>query len=170
MVKKKTDEKTIAPMAVRLSAVDQVETIMNTLTQPSGFAGLTVDQRKFILGVAMAAVVPADLKIKHAEVEHLQKIISGRLKCPKTMSEDILSLACSKPQSSEVTEALARVLPELLGAEDLTNLIGSLWELAIIDHDLHTKEEALVYRMADIAGVPRKRVAEQLARAQSRIN
>lgn len=85
------------------------------------------------------------------------------------MSEDILSLACSKPQSRHVTEILAKALPELLGSEDLINMIGQLWELAIIDLELHAEEERLVYRVADLAGVPRKRVAEQLARASARV-
>ena len=169
MKSKKPEDNTIAPMAVRLSAIEQLGTIVATLSRPGGFAKLGPEQRKFILGVTMAAVIPADMKIKHAEVAHLQQLISTRLKCPKTMSEDIVSLACSKPQSTDVTDALAKVLPELLGAEDLANMIGSFWELAIADHDLHSSEERLVYRMADIAGVPRKRVAEQLARAQSRM-
>ena len=169
MKSKKAEDKTIAPMAVRLSAIEQLREIVELLSRPGGFAKLNLDQRKFILGVTMAAVVPADMKIRHGEVAHLQQIINTRLKCPKTMSEDIVSLACSKPQSSEVTDALARVLPELLGADDLANIIGGFWELAIADQDLHASEEQLVYRMADIAGVPRKRVAEQLARAQSRM-
>jgi uncharacterized tellurite resistance protein B-like protein len=167
--KPKTFDHIITPMAVRMSAVDSLERIVATLAKPGGFAKLTLDQRKFMLGVALAAVVPADLKIKHTEVGHLQKIIKTRLHCPASMSEDILSLACSKPQPAHVTETLARALPELLGSEDLANMIGQLWELAIIDHDLHAEEERLVYRVADIAGVPRKRVAEQLARASTRI-
>jgi uncharacterized tellurite resistance protein B-like protein len=169
LTKKRTSDPTITPMAVRMSAVDNLERIVATLGKPGGFAKLTLDQRKFMLGVALAAVVPADLKIKHTEVGHLQKIIKTRLHCPASMSEDILSLACSKPQSILVTETLAKALPELLGAEDLINMIGHLWELAIIDNDLHAEEEKLVYRVADIAGVPRKRVAEQLAKAATKI-
>jgi uncharacterized tellurite resistance protein B-like protein len=156
-------------MAVRLSAVDNLEKIVETLGKPGGFAKLTTEQRKFMLGVALAAVVPSDMKIKHAEIEHLQKIIKTRLHSPVSMSEDILSLACSKPQSAHVTEVLAKALPELLGSEDLINMIGSLWELAIIDNDLHSEEERLVYRIAEIAGVPKKRVAEQLARATTKV-
>lgn len=156
-------------MAVRLSAIENLERIVETLGKPGGYSKLNSDQRKFMLGVALAAVVPADLKIKHTEVGHLHKIIKTRLHCPASMSEDILSLACSKPQSRHVTEILAKALPELLGSEDLINMIGQLWELAIIDLELHAEEERLVYRVADLAGVPRKRVAEQLARASARV-
>lgn len=156
-------------MAVRLSAVDNLEKIVETLGRPGGFAKLTSEQRKFMLGVALAAVVPADLKIRHTEIEHLHKIIKTRLHSPASMSEDILSLACSKPQPAHVTEVLAKALPELLGSEDLINMIGSLWELAIIDNDLHAEEERLVYRIAEIAGVPKKRVTEQLARATTKV-
>jgi uncharacterized tellurite resistance protein B-like protein len=169
VTKKKTSDHTITPMAVRLSAVENLEKTLETLGKPGGFAKLTSDQRKFMLGVALAAIVPADLRIKHTEIGHLQKIIKMRLHCPASMSEDILSLACSKPQPARVTDLLAKALPELLGAEDLINMVGQLWELAIIDQDLHADEERLVYRIADIAGVPRKRVADQLARAATRI-
>lgn len=156
-------------MAVRLSAIDNLEKIIEMLSRPSGFAKLTSEQRKFMIGVTLAAVVPADLKIKHTEVGHLQKLIKTRLHCPASMSEDILSLACSKPQPQHITETLAKALPDLLGTEDMINMVGYLWELAIIDHDLHEDEERLVYRVADIAGVPRKRVADQLARAATRV-
>lgn len=169
LTKKKTGDHVITPMAVRLSAVENLERVVETLSRPGGFAKLTSEQRKFMLGVALAAVVPADLKIRHAEVGHLQKLIQSRLLCPASMSEDILSLACSKPQPARITETLAKALPELLGAQDMINMVGQLWELAIIDHDLHADEERLVYRVADIAGVPRKRVADQLARAQTRV-
>jgi uncharacterized tellurite resistance protein B-like protein len=116
----------------------------------------------------LAAVIPADLRIRQSEVGHLQKIMTERLNCPAAIAEDILSLACSKTQPPHITEILAKALPELLGSEDLINLIGQLWELANVDQELHADEERLVYRVADIAGVPRKRVAEQLARAASR--
>jgi uncharacterized tellurite resistance protein B-like protein len=169
MSKKKTSDHTITPMAVRLSAVENLEKIVETLGKPGGFAKLTSEQRKFMLGVALAAVVPADLRIRHTEVGHLQKIIKLRLHCPASMSEDILSLACSKPQPSHVTDVLAKALPELLGTEDLITMVGQLWELAIVDHDLHADEERLVYRIADIAGLPRKRVTDQLARASTRV-
>jgi uncharacterized tellurite resistance protein B-like protein len=96
-------------------------------------------------------------------------IMTTRLHCATSISEDILSLACSKPQPAHITDVLAKALPELLGAEDLIAMIGQLWELAIVDHDLHSEEELLVYRVADLAGVPRKRVAEQLARAAARV-
>ena len=156
-------------MAVRLSAIDNLEAIIGSLSKPSGFAKLAAEKRKFLLGVILAAVIPADLKIRQSEVVHLQKIMTERLNCPVTISEDILSLACSKPQPPHITEILARALPELLGSEDLINLIGQLWELAIVDQELHEEEERLIYRVADIAGVPRKRVADQLARAATRI-
>jgi uncharacterized tellurite resistance protein B-like protein len=169
MKKRGLGDHVITPMAVRLSAVENLERVVETLSAPGGFAKLSAEQRKFVLGVALAAVVPADLKIKHTEIGHLQTLIRERLHCPASMSEDILSLACSKPQPAHVTESLAKALPELLGAEDLINMIGHLWEIAIVDHDLHANEERLVYRIADIAGVPRKRVAEQLARASTRV-
>jgi uncharacterized tellurite resistance protein B-like protein len=168
LTKQKSDDYLITPMAVRLTAIENLEKIVDALGKPGGFAKLSSDQRKFMLGVALAAVVPADLKIKHSEAGHLLKIIKERLHCPASMSEDILSLACSKPQPPHVTETLAKALPELLGSEDLIKMIGQLWELSIVDHDLHPEEERLVYRVADIAGVPRKRVAEQLARASAR--
>ncbi len=170
MKKQKSSDPVITPMAVRLTAVNNLESIVEILAKPGGFAKLTAGQRKYVLGVALAAVVPVDLKIKHVEVGRLQQIVTTRLNCPTTMAEDILSLACSKPQPPQITETLAKALPELLGPEDLSAFIGHLWEVAIVDRDLHANEEQLVYRMADLAGVPRKRVAEQLARAQSRIH
>ena len=59
-------------------------------------------------------------------------------------------------------------MPDLLSIDDRTQLIGMLWDLALCDHELHQNEETLIYKVADAAGVLRKRVAEQQAIASSR--
>jgi uncharacterized tellurite resistance protein B-like protein len=65
-------------------------------------------------------------------------------------------------------DALAKVLPELLGIEDRCTLIANLWELALCDDELHGSEEKMVYKVADLSEVPRKKVAELMARAAAR--
>ena len=67
--------------------------------------------------------------------------------------------------SPEHLAQATKQLPEMLSIEDRVNLVGMLWDLALCDFELHSLEEALIYKIADQAGVPRKRVAEEQARA-----
>jgi uncharacterized tellurite resistance protein B-like protein len=55
-----------------------------------------------------------------------------------------------------------------LGIEDRCTMIANLWELALCDDELHGFEEKMVYKVADLSDVPRKKVAELMAKAAAR--
>jgi uncharacterized tellurite resistance protein B-like protein len=141
--------------------------VMDKLAMPNGFAKLTPDQRRLLLGAVLSSIVPADGYVRKVEMDLLDKLLKTKFQFANSQLQTALGLA-SKQGSFANVETLAKHLPELLSIEDRTQLIGLLWDLALCDHELHQREETLIYKMADASGVLRKRVTEQQAIASSR--
>ena len=139
--------------------------IMSKLDQPSGFAKLLPNQRKFLLAAVLGSIVPADGKIRDVEMQHLEAHLKQKYNCTPETLKLAMSYANTGLADKHLQKA-ARQLTELLSIEDRTALIGLLWDIAICDNELHKSEESLIYKIADAAEVPKKRVAEQQARMQ----
>ena len=161
-----TDSKNNYDMANPMNEV-AIAQIVEKLSTPNGFAKLNPQQRRLILAAVLCSIVPADGLIRKVEMEHLEKHLSSKFQFTKEALTSALALGHQKTPHSGV-EILARHLPELLGIEDRTELIGMLWDIALCDQDLHQNEESLIFKVADAAGVLRKRVVEQQAIAASR--
>lgn len=141
--------------------------IIEKISTPNGFAKLNPQQRRLLLAAVLSSIVPADGLIRKVEMEHLEQHLSSKFQFAKESLTRALAFAHQKAPHGGV-EILARHLPELLSIEDRTQLIGMLWDVALCDHDLHQNEENIIYKVADAAGVLRKRVVEQQAIAASR--
>lgn len=152
----------------RQAAKLHLDEIVTVLGKPGGFAKLNSLQRKFLLGIVLAAIVPADKRIRNVELERLQLLLRSTMQLSGAVALESISLAEGQTDFSEDLTVIAKALPDLFGIEDRCNLISQLWELALCDNELHAFEEQLVYKVADLSGVPRKRVAELMARAAAR--
>ncbi len=152
----------------RKAAQTHHDELLQVLAKPGGFSKLTTVQRKFLLGLVLAAVVPVDKRIRNIELERLQVILRSSLHIAGDVALESLAMAEGQPDSNANIEVLAKALPDLLGIEDRCMLISHLWELALCDNELHSFEEQLVYKVADLSDVPRKKVAELMARASAR--
>ena len=145
----------------------EISQIIEKLAMPSGFAKLTTIQRRLLLAAVLGSIVPADGHVRKVEMEQLEKQL--RVKFQFTPSQLQTAMAMASTQGSPAgVDLLAKHLPELLSIEDRTRLIGMLWHLALCDHELHQREETLIYKVADAAGVLRKRVTQQQSIASSR--
>jgi uncharacterized tellurite resistance protein B-like protein len=153
----------------RQAAKVHLDEIVQILGKPGGFAKLNSVQRKFLMGIVLAAIIPADKCIRNIELERLQVLLKTSLHINGSVALESIAMAEGATEMSEPLEALAKALPDLLGIEDRCTLIAHLWELALCDNELHSFEEQLVYKVADLSGVPRKKVAELMARAAARI-
>jgi uncharacterized tellurite resistance protein B-like protein len=153
----------------RAAAQIHLDEILQILSKPGGFAKLNSVQRKFLLGVVLAAVVPADKRIRNVELECLQVMLKSSLQIGNDIAMEALAIAEGHPEKTVPIEVLAKALPDLLGIEDRCTLISNLWELALCDDELHSFEEHLIYKVADLSDVPRKKVAELMARAAARV-
>ncbi len=152
----------------RQSAKIHLDEILLILGKPGGFAKLSTVQRKFLMGIVLAAIVPADKRIRNIELERLQILLRSSLHISGPVALESIALAEGQLDLDEAVQIIAKALQDLLGIEDRCTMIAHLWELALCDNELHSYEEHLVYKVADLSGVPRKKVAELMARAAAR--
>lgn len=152
----------------RQSAQIHLDEIVQILSKPGGFAKLSTVQRKFLMGIVLAAIIPVDKRIRNVELERFQILLKTSLNINGSIALESLSLAEGQISLDDTLIPIAKALPDLLGIEDRCNLISHLWELALCDNELHSFEEQLVYKVADLSGVPRKKVAELMAKAAAR--
>jgi uncharacterized tellurite resistance protein B-like protein len=152
----------------RKAARQHLDELLIVLTKPGGFAKLSIVQRKFLMGLVLAAIVPADNRIRNIELERLQLMLKSSLNITGDVAMESLAMVEDSKDHTINIDALAKVLPELLGIEDRCTLIANLWDLALCDDELHGSEEKMVYKVADLSEVPRKKVAELMARAAAR--
>lgn len=153
----------------RQAAKIHFEQIVEILGKPGGFVKLTTAQRKFLLGTVLASVVPVDKRIRNVELDRLQVVLEGSMNVSGPICMESLALAEGTVDLNTNLPLLAKALNDLLGIEDRCNIVSHLWDLALCDNELHSFEEQLVYQVADLAGVPRKRVIELMARAAGRV-
>lgn len=154
-------------MTPQLSAQQKLNQLVKLLGEPGGFARLNINQRKFLFGVILAMIVPADSKVKECELEKLQNLLRG-LNTQGHVLNDSMSMAHLKFNAVANVDTLARAMGELLGAQDRAGFVRHLWELALSDDELHNAEERLIFRIADLSGVTRKHVAAELAKAAAK--
>jgi uncharacterized tellurite resistance protein B-like protein len=152
----------------RQQAIQHHDELLQLLAKPGGFAKLTNTQRKFLMGLLLASMVPVDKRIRNVELDRLQVLLKSGMNISGNIAQESLAIAEGQIDIAETLDTLIKALPELLGIEDRCTLISNLWELALCDNELHAFEEKLVYRIADLSGVPRKKVAELMSRAAAR--
>lgn len=152
----------------RQSAKTHLDEILLVLAKPGGFAKLSTVQRKYLMGIVLAAIVPADKRIRNVELERLQILLKSNMHMNGPEALESFALAEGQLDLVEPVKVIAKALQDLFGIEDRCNLIALLWELALCDNELHGYEEQLVYSVADLSGVPRKKVGELMARAAAR--
>jgi uncharacterized tellurite resistance protein B-like protein len=151
-------------MTSRDTAQVKFDALLNIIRKPGGYARLSIAQRKFLYGVLLASVVPADRAVKPEEIAMLRQQLQKFLQISGDSSHDTVAMASLPQMEMREIEVMAEALGELLGVQDRTTFVRHLWELALADGELHVEEEKLIFRISDVSGVPRKQVAEQLAR------
>ncbi|MCB1378525.1 MAG: TerB family tellurite resistance protein [Alphaproteobacteria bacterium] len=129
---------------------------------------LRTEERRLAITVLLAALVPADRKIRDVEIDRLIKISVEQYKVPTPAVNIICNIAQAKSFASAELESYAALVPEILNIEDRCILIGMLWEIALCDKELHILEEEAIHVIAKKMGVPHKKTLEQHARAASR--
>jgi uncharacterized tellurite resistance protein B-like protein len=146
-----------------------IASIISTLKKPGGFRQISPLHRRQLIAAILASVIPCDGKVLDVEIKRLCLHLATRLNFSKAEIDDVLHRRGTVLAGEDFAVA-ARSLAELLGKEDLAMLVSLMWDIAMCDQDLHPLEEHLVYRLADAAGLARKLVIQQQARAASANN
>lgn len=130
---------------------------------------LQSEERRLAIAVLLAALVPADRRIRDVEIERLNQLASQHYKVTGLSLAHIEALAKARTFTAAELKAFAAHVPEILNIEDRCALVGLLWEIALCDRELHALEEEAIYLIADRMEVPRKRTVEQQTRAVQRL-
>ena len=148
---------------------DAARQLLERLARPAREAHLLKpEERRLAVTVLLAALVPADHKVRDIEIDRLMKLSSEAYKLHGNGLETIKNIAICKMFGADELNGIAALAPEILNIEDRTTLVGMLWEIAICDDELHRLEAEAIYAIAARMDVPRKTTAEQQARATKR--
>lgn len=154
--------------AVAAYPATSLQPIVDILRKPGGCRLLQPRQRRLLVAAILASIIPCDGKVLDVEVNRFVELLRGKLRfAPEDVGAALQNM--NHGLSAEELQLASRHLPELLGTEDRTILIGLLWDLAMCDKELHPLEEQMVFGLAARAEVVHKLVVEELARA-ARIN
>jgi len=144
-----------------------VQIILEAAGKANDYSRLTAHQRRLLLACILAAMVPADGKIRQVETEQLEVLLRGRYGLQQSEIDKAIEF-CMDDANRALVQQAARHMVDLLSIEDRITLVGQLWDIALADRELHHAEETLIYELADKFQVPRKRVIEQQARSAGR--
>jgi uncharacterized tellurite resistance protein B-like protein len=149
---------------------DQARQLLERMARPArDVRFLKPEERRLAVTVLLAALVPADHKIRDIEIDRLMRLSSESYKVHGNGLDTIKNIAMCKQFSADELNAIAAIVPEILNIEDRCTLVGLLWEVALCDKELHKLEEEAIFAIADRMDVPRKRTVEQQARAAARL-
>ena len=147
----------------------QARHVLERLARPAREVHLLKpDERRLAITVLLAALVPADRKIREVEIERLIDISVEHYRVPAPAIETLKDIAICKRFTVEELTQISLLVPEILNIQDRLQLIGLLWEIALCDRELHALEEETIFVIAEKLEVPRKKAIEQQARALNR--
>lgn len=147
----------------------RLRSIVEKIQNPQGRVSLQSEDRRYIVAVILASVVSIDGKVRQVEIDKLHEVLNLQVGATSKTLGQAVSIAHMNFGKSDVIEKIARVLVELLSVADRIALVGMLWDLALVDLELHKLEEDYIYRVADYASVPRRKVVEMEAKAAAKI-
>ena len=149
---------------------ETAQQLLETLARPARDVRLLKpEERRLAVTVLLAALVPADHKVRDIEIDRLMRLSSEAYKVHGNGLETIKNIAICKMFRSEELNSIALLALEILNIEDRSILVGMLWEIAICDNELHKLEEETIYAIAKRMDVPHKTTAEHHARAKIRL-
>lgn len=164
-----TEYVSVGPAGSGVDLLESARALLQRLARPArDVRFLKPEERRLAVTVLLAALVPADRKVREVEIDRLIQISVEHYKVPGHAVRTIVSIAQAKAFHTDELRGVASLVPEILNIEDRCTLVGMLWDIALCDKELHSLEEEAIYLIADKLGVPRKKTVEQQARAAVR--
>lgn len=164
-----TEYVSVGPSGSGVDLLESAQALLQRLARPArDVRFLKPEERRLAVTVLLAALVPADRKVREVEIDRLIQLSVEHYKVPGHAVETIVSIAQAKAFHSDELRSVAALVPEILNIGDRCALIGMLWEIALCDKELHRLEEEAIYLIADKLDVPRKTTIEQQAKASTR--
>lgn len=113
----------------------------------------------------MAHLIPADGKVLNCETDRLAKLVARRFGVEQSVVREFMDMTELNRRQPVTIEILAAKIKSEYDEKTLKCLIRDLWDIAIVDNDLHALEETMIYYVADNLGLKRRDVISQQSKA-----
>lgn len=128
------------------------------ITQAPELAECKDLESKIAIVLLLSHLIPADGKILDCEIEEMVNLASRRFKVDPSIISKFLKISQFNHKTHVPMEDLVKKLKAEIGERGLMILIKDLWTIAVADDELHPREEAMIYHVADQLGISRRDV------------
>lgn len=118
-------------------------------------------ESKIAISLLMAHLIPADGKVLDCETDLLAKLVARRFGVEQSVVREFMAMTELNRRQSVTIETLAAKIKSQYNEKTLNCLIRDLWDIALVDDDLHALEETMIYHVADKLGLRRRDVIGQ---------
>ncbi len=122
---------------------------------------------KIAVSLLMSHLIPADGKVLECETDRLAKLVARRFGVDQAVVRQFVDLTELNRRQSITVEMLTAKIKSQYSEKKLKCLIRDLWDIALVDNELHTLEETMVYHVADNLGLQRRDVIGQQSKASN---
>ena len=122
-------------------------------------------ESKLAVSLLMSHLIPADGKVLDCEKDRLAKLVARRFGVEQGVVRQFMDKTELNRRSSVSLEMLTEKIRSQYDEKRRKALIRDLWDIALVDDELHALEETMVYQVADNLEVNRRDVIGQQARA-----
>jgi len=124
-------------------------------------------ESKIAISLLMAHLIPADGKVLECETDRLAKLVARRFGVEQFVVRQFMDLTELNRRHSVTIEDLTAEIKSRNSEKKLQCLVRDLWDIALVDDELHSLEETLIYHVADKLGLKRRDVIGQQSRVCS---
>lgn len=119
-----------------------------------GTDGFKADDPRLAITALLLRVMSVDGVIEPEEQSKIAAILKDDFRLGRSDAEALVQAARRLDAEASDLSVLAERAKRGLDAAGRLKLVDRLWEVTVADHHIHEFEDSLVWRLADLLGVP----------------
>ena len=131
--------------------------------------GFTRDDLPLAAAVLLVEVARSDYERGAVQDEHLVRLLRNAFDLDTSEVDELLQRAEAEADVAVSLDKHVVLLNRHYAGKEKTELVRDLWEVALVDGELHHYEEHLVRRLADLLRVPHREFIKAKHRAARRL-
>ena len=148
-----------------------LEALRRFLSDLSGTEGsdhFAIDDHRVAAAALLVNLVGIDGAVGTPEQTVLHDVLKSRFELDEAETGELIAAARSREAEAVDLYAFTSVLKRSLDAEGRAGVVEMMWEIAFSDGAVHELEDNVVWRAADLLGVPDRERVELKRRIASR--
>jgi uncharacterized tellurite resistance protein B-like protein len=114
----------------------------------------TVDDTRLAAAALLVHASTIDGYVEEAETERLQAVLKERYGLPDDQLHELMVAAERSERDAVDIYSFTYKLKKALSEEDRLQIIEMMWEIAYADGEVHGYEDNLIWRTAELMGIP----------------